>query len=240
MPPKPDAFERPKRFYKTAEAAPHEGGFAVRLDGRVPKSPRGTPLVVPTAALAALAAEEWAAQDEFITIAAMPATRLAYTALDGIPKTRAETAASVAEYAGSDLLCYFAEAPRALVERQERLWVPLLDWARDDLGLQFIRAKGIVHAEQPDETITAVESLAAAEDDFGLAGLAFATPLFGSAILALALARGRINADEAFAVSRLDEIFQEEQWGLDAEAAAKADIMAAEAVMLERWFAALR
>jgi chaperone required for assembly of F1-ATPase len=236
---KSDAFERPRRFYKVVDTGPQGDGFAVRLDGRVPKSPGGHPLVLPTAALAELIAAEWAGQGEIIDIPAMAATRLAYTALDAVSAHRAETAAQVAAYAGSDLLCYFAETPRALVQRQERLWAPLLRWAEDDLGLAFVRTAGVIHQPQPPATIAGVQALAEAEDDFALVGLAFGAAHFGSAILALALRRGRINGDEAFQLSRLDETFQEEQWGVDAEAAARADAMAADAVMLERWFQAL-
>jgi chaperone required for assembly of F1-ATPase len=170
----------------------------------------------------------------------MPATRLAHTAIDAIAAERGSTAESVVRYARNDLLCYFAEGPAKLVRRQEKTWGPLLEWARDAHGLAFTRAVGIVHRPQPPETLVRLEALLAPLDDFTLTGMAFAAALFGSAILALALRDGRIGADEAMAAARLDEIFQEEQWGVDAEAAARADAMAVEAVMAERWFAALR
>jgi chaperone required for assembly of F1-ATPase len=236
---KPDNFQRPRRFYKAVDTAPDGAGVAVRLDGRVPKSPGKHPIILPTTALAELVGGEWDVQGEFVVYANMPATRLAHSALDAVSAHRAETAAEVARFAGSDLICYFAEHPRSLVERQEAQWEPLLRWADQELGLLFIRGAGVVHQAQPPETLEAVRALAAAQDDFGLAGLAFGTALFGSAILALALQRGRINGDTAFSLSRLDEIFQEERWGVDAEAAARADALAADAIMLERWFRAL-
>jgi len=239
LPSLPDDFERIRRFYKTVGVAPAGPGFAVTLDGRTPRSPGGHRLVLPTEALAALIAEEWAAQGESIILAEMSATRLAYSAFDGVAAARADTAASVARYAGADLLCYFAEGPRALVERQEALWTPLLEWAEAELQLPLVCVTGVMHAAQPPQSLARAEALAGALDDFALAGLAFATALFGSAVLGFALQRGRLNADQAFALSRLDETFQEEQWGLDAEAAARADAMAADAVMLERWFRAL-
>jgi chaperone required for assembly of F1-ATPase len=119
------------------------------------------------------------------------------------------------------------------------VWAPLIDWAAHDLGLAFESAEGIVHREQPSETLEAVEALAAGLDDFRLAGLALAAQLFGSAILALALERGRLDGAAAFAASRIDETFQAGQWGEDAEAAVWARSLQSEALMLESWFVAL-
>jgi len=237
---KPENLEKPRRFWKEAVAGPREdGGFPVLLDGRAAKTPGGAKLLLPTEGLARLVAAEWAAQGERLEIATMPATRLAFTALERVPAAREAVAEEVARYAGSDLLCYFAEGPEALVERQEAGWGPLLAWAEAELDLRFERATGIVHREQPSETGERVKALALGLDDFGLAGLASATALFGSAVLGLALQRGRLDGGAAFALSRLDEAFQEEQWGIDAEAAERAAAMRAEARMLERWFAAL-
>src|SRR5262249_9737267 len=162
----------------------------VRLDGRTPRSPAGRPLVLPTPELAALIAEEWDAQGETILLPAMPATRLAWTTLDRIPGAREEGVAEVAKFAATDLLCYFADGPAELVERQERRWGPVIEWANVSLGLEFHRVTGLMHQPQPAATVEVVQALAAAENDFGLAGLAFATALLGSAILALALRRG--------------------------------------------------
>jgi chaperone required for assembly of F1-ATPase len=182
---------------------------------------------------------EWDAQDSAIEHASMPATRLAFTAADRIGAARTATAAEVARHAGADLLCYFAEAPEALTRRQEVRWTPLLDWANADLGLRFERAAGIVHRSQPRETLERAEALALALDDYALAGLALAAGTLGSVILALALQRGRLSGDEAFALSRLDEAFQEEQWGIDAEAAERTAVLRRDMAMLERWFRAL-
>jgi chaperone required for assembly of F1-ATPase len=193
--------------------------------------------VLSTEALARLVAEEWAAQGDEIVVAAMPATRLAWSAL--AEGARGAAAERIAAFAGADLLCYFAEAPAALVERQERLWGPVLDWAAEELGARFRRGQGVIHRPQPPEALARIDALAGGEDDFALAGLGAAAALFGSAILAFGLRRGRLSADAAFALSRLDETFQEERWGLDAEAAARADAMARDAVALERWFQAL-
>jgi chaperone required for assembly of F1-ATPase len=234
-----EPVERPRRFYKAASAAPAEGGYAVQLDGRRARTPAGAPLVLPTEALASLVAAEWEAQVEVIEPASMPATRLAGAALGFDAAARTAAVERVASFAGSDLLCYFADGPAGLVERQERRWGPVIAWAEAALAVRFHRTQGIVHQPQPPETLDRVTELAAAEDDFALAGLVAAAALFGSAILAFALRRRELSAEAAFEVSRLDETFQEERWGVDAEAAARADAMAADAIALGRWFAAL-
>jgi chaperone required for assembly of F1-ATPase len=236
----PSADERPRRFYQVAAAAPLEGGFGVGLDARTLRTPAGAKLVLPTAPLAELIAAEWQAQVGVIDHASMPLTRLAFTAVDRVGPAREATAAEIGRQAGTDLLCYFADGPEALIERQEARWGALLAWAHDGHGLRFERASGILHRPQPAETLQRVEALALNLDDFALAGLAMASGLFGSAILALALQGGELGGGEAFDLSRLDEAFQEEQWGVDAEAAERTAAMRAEAAMLGRWFAGLR
>jgi len=231
--------ERRKRFYAAADVGPMNSGFGVRLDGRTPKSPHGVSLVLPTEALARLVADEWAAQGEHIAPASMPATRLAWRALSLDPAARTAAIERLASYAATDLLCYFADWPSDLLERQERRWGPVIDWADAALGVKFHRTQGIVHQPQAQPTLDRIAELAAAEDAFALTGLVEAAGLFGSAILAFALRRGELSDEAAFELSRLDETFQEERWGVDAEAAARADTMAKEAVTLGRWFAAL-
>jgi chaperone required for assembly of F1-ATPase len=196
-------------------------------------------LILPSEALAQLVADEWAAQGEHIVPASMPTTRLAWGALALDHDARAAAVARVASFAGTDLLCYFADWPSDLLERQERRWGPVIAWADAALGVTFHRTQGIVHAPQSQATLDRVMALAAAEDSFTLIGLAEAAGLFGSAILAFALRRGELSAEAAFDLSRLDEAFQEERWGVDAEAVVRADTMAKEAVTLERWFQAL-
>ena len=235
----PRATQRPRRFYQAASASPLEGGFGVMLDARTLRTPAGARLVLPSLVLAELVAEEWSAQEGVIEHASMPATRLAFTAADRIGGARAATAAEIARQAGADLLCYFAEAPEVLTQRQEERWSPLLDWARGELDLGFECTVGILHRAQPQETLARVEALAQALDDFTLAGVALAAGLFSSTILALALQRGVLGGAEALDLSRLDEVFQEEQWGIDAEAAQRTARLRNEAVMLERWFRAL-
>lgn len=230
-------FEKRRRFFKAVDVAPADGGWAVRLDGRTPRSAAGQPLKLPTESLARLVAGEWEAQTEEIDAAAMPATRLAWAAI--ADATRASAADRIVAFASTDLLCYFAERPAALVERQERRWGQVIEWAEQTLGLEFRRVEGVIHRPQPHETIERVRALAGATPDFALAGLDAATTLFGSAILGFALARGALSGMAAFELSRLDEAFQEETWGVDAEAARRAEAMADEAQMLDRWFRAL-
>ena len=215
------------------------GGFTILLDARPLRGPKGQVTLLPTRALADQVAEEWAGQGETLDLAAMHVTRLANTALEAAPQARDPTAQAFADYAASDLLCYFALAPEGLLERQKRLWEPVLGRAEAETGLRFVRAAGIVHQAQPTETLTQVKALALELDDFGLTGLAFGAPLFGSAVLALAVQRGWLSGEEAFTLSRLDEAWQEEKWGIDDEAAERTERLRIEAVMLERWFQAL-
>lgn len=231
--------DKPRRFYKAVSVEPAPEGFEVRLDARTVRTPKGGKLALPTRALADQVAAEWAAQGETLEVAGMHVTRLANTALEAIPAARPETADQLAQYAGSDLLCYFAEDPSALVERQAAAWEPILDWAEAELGLKFVRVCGIIHQPQPPETLEAIRALALSLDNFRLAGLAFGSALFGSTLLGLTVLKGRLGGEAAFDLSRIDESFQEEKWGVDAEAAERTERLRGEAVMLERWFQAL-
>lgn len=230
---------KPRRFYKVVSVLAADGGFGVLLDGRNLRTPKAERLVLPTRAAAEQVAAEWAAQGETIEMAVMHATRLANTAIETIGASREGVVDQIAQYAGSDLVCYFAEDPVALVARQEAGWSPLIARVQADEGLRFERCAGIVHKDQPPETLAKVREIALGLDDFMLAGLAFGVPLFGSAVLAIALLRGWIDADEAFDLSRLDEAFQEETWGVDEEAAERTARLRGEARTLEHWFRAL-
>ena len=237
---KPDAVQRPRRFYETADAAPVDTGFGVLLDGRPVKTPAGARLVLPTAAVAGLVAAEWASQGEHLIIEDMPATRLAYTAIDRAPVAREEVAAEIVGRIGADALCYFADGPDALLQREVAAWGPLLDWAEAELGLQLVRVSGLIHRPQPPQTLERARTLALELSDFGLTGLVNAAGLYGSAILAFSVQGGRLGGEEAFDLSRLDEAFQEERWGIDEEAAHRTARLRHEAVVLDGWFEALR
>ncbi len=212
----------PKRFYKSAGVAPRDGGFALELDGRPARTPAKNPLVLPTRPLAELIAAEWDAQNETIDPFAMPATRIANSAIDGVRLKRREVRDEVVSYAGADLLCYRAGAPDSLVAAQAAAWDPALDWARDELGARFVLSEGVRHVAQPEPTLQAIgAALEAVDDPFALAALHVMTTLTGSALLALAVARARLSADEAWRAAHVDEDFQVSRWGEDAEAAAR-------------------
>ncbi|MFM8820033.1 MAG: ATP12 family chaperone protein [Phenylobacterium sp.] len=231
--------EKPRRFYAEVTVAPGPGGWNVLLDGRPPRSSRGAALATPARAVAELAAAEWAAQAEHIDLAGMHATRLAFTALEAIPAAREAVAGQVVNYAASDLLCYPAEGPEGLCARQAEAWDPVLRQAREALGVALEPSRGILHREQPAEALEVVRRLARSVDDFTLSGLAFGAPLFGSAVLALGLWKGWFSGEVAFDLSRVDEAWQESQWGIDEEAAERTARLRAEARMLEAWFRGL-
>lgn len=214
----------PKRFYSQVSVGGAAPAFRVLLDGRTIRTPAKRELAVPSAALAEAIAAEWAAQGERIDPASMPLTRLANSAIDGVAGREAEVRADIARYAGSDLLCYrAADAAETaeLARRQREAWDPVLAWARDALGARFETAEGIVHVAQPAAASTAVVRALEGYGGFALAAVHVMTTLMGSALLALAHARGRLSAEAAWAAAHVDEDWQIAKWGEDAEAAAR-------------------
>jgi chaperone required for assembly of F1-ATPase len=177
---------------------------------------------VPSRRLAAALADEWNAQVERIDPAAMPVTRLVNSAIDGVAPRMNEVRADVLAYAGTDLLCYRAGEPERLAASQARHWDPVLVWAERRLAVRFALAEGVMHVPQPDDTLAAVAAaLERYDDPFALAALHVATTLTGSALLALALAEGKIGAEEAWAAAHVDEDWNMLLWGEDAEALAR-------------------
>ncbi len=234
-----ESEERIKRFWKVADVAQTEDGWAVQLDGRTPKTPAHRKMVLPTKAAAELVAAEWEAQGEFLDAGTMPATRLASTAIDRVVEVMEAVADEITAYAGNDLTCYLAEAPRSLIERQEREWGQWRNWAEENHGIRLVPVQGIIHQTQDEASLDRVKALALSLDHFQLSGLAMAVPLLGSAILGLALQQGALDGATAYDLSRLDEAFTEERWGADEEATLRAAAQRAETVMLEQWFKAL-
>ena len=230
---------KPQRFYRAVGVADEAGGFAVTLDGRTAKTPAGGRLIAPTRRLAEAIADEWDAQAGVIDFATMPLTRLAFTALDRASGAHEAMALALAGYAEADALCYFAEAPQDLVARQADQWSPVLDWAAQALDLPLVRTSGVVPTRQPPETVAKVAALARALSAFELTGLAFAAALFHSAVLAFAVQRARLGGLEAMELSRLEEAYQEERWGVDAEAAVRTAGQRQDALAAQRWFEAL-
>ncbi len=206
-----------KRFYTTADAAEAEGGFALRLDGRPVRTPAKRPLVAPTRALAEAIAAEWAAQGETFAPTSMPLTRLAHSAIDGVADALEPTISEVAAYAGSDLVCYRALEPEELAQRQAAAFDPVLAFAEQELGARFLLAGGIMHVAQPEDSLQAVRA-AIPREPFAVTALHALASLSGSALLALAVARGAKTAEAAWAAAHVDEDFQIERWGADDEA----------------------
>jgi chaperone required for assembly of F1-ATPase len=214
------AVEKVKRFWTAAAHVPHAQGFGVALDGRPVRTPKGDALVLPTAPLAAAVAGEWQAVAGELNPGAMPLTGLANAAIDIVAPDVAGFADSLARYADSDLTCYRAEGPQPLVARQVAAWEPVLKGAEARHGLLFRRTAGVMHVAQPVETAARVAALLAARSPFELAPLQVLVTLSGSVVLALAVLDGVLAADAAFEASVVDERWQAEQWGEDAEAAA--------------------
>lgn len=221
-----------RRFYKQAEAVELEGGFGVALDTKPMRTPAKRPLLVPVAGLACAVADEWNAQGGTIMREAMRLTRLVCTAIDRVPGQRAALLDELAGYAETDLVCYRAERPAALIERQAAAWDPLIAWAAEAHGAALRVTHGIVPIEQPAEAVARLRAAADVLDPFQLAALHLAAGASGSLVLALALIEERLDAGAAWVASQVDEAFQIEQWGEDAEferqrAARRADIEAA-------------
>ncbi len=224
-----------KRFYKDATVVEGDAEFTVALDGKPVMTPARAALALPTLALAEAVAGEWRAQGEVIDPAAMPLVKLANTAIDGIAAQRAEVIAEIVRFARHDHLCYRAGHPAELVRRQNEAWTPLLDWAAERYGARLASGAGVAPIVQPESAIAALRTAVERHGSFELAGLHVAASICGSLVLALALADGRLDAAEAFALSQLDERFQAETWGLDAEAEARARRLAAELGAADRF-----
>jgi chaperone required for assembly of F1-ATPase len=227
----------PKRFYKAVTIAEDEDGHVVKLDGRSVRTPARAVLVLPSAAVARLVADEYATQQEHIDPITMPVTRLANTAFDGVASAADAVLEDVLKFSTSDLVCYRADAPEALVERQAEAWDPVLGWVRSELGARFLLAEGVMHVDQPRETIGAVAiHLRKRAEPFRLAAIHLMTSLTGSALLALAVEAKALDAEAAWAAAHVDENWNIEHWGDDAEAVArranrKRDMMAAVALL---------
>ncbi|MGQ3674652.1 ATP12 family chaperone protein [Xanthobacter sp. TB0139] len=216
----------PKRFYKAVsvgqpdEAGASAAGYSILLDGRPVRTPARAVLQVPTRALAEAMAEEWAAQKEQIDPSTMPLTRLVNVALDRVGPEAGAVRDEVVRYAGTDMLFYRTDSPQALVERQASHWDAVLDWLREQHGARFFLAEGVMHVAQPEDALEVVRGLVP-EAALPLAAIHSMTTLTGSALIALAVAQGRLNADEAWAAAHVDEDWNREQWGEDELASAR-------------------
>jgi chaperone required for assembly of F1-ATPase len=216
-----------RRFYEGATAVPISAGYAVRLDDQPIRTPARGVLAAPTLALAEAIAAEWQVQQDVIDPAKMPLTRLANAIIDGVADAPQPVADEIAKYLRSDLLFYRAGSPPGLVERQARHWDPILDWARQALGADFKLGEGVVYVAQPEAALAAARA-AIPEEPWRLGAAHSITTLSGSALIALAMARGALAADAAWQAAHVDEDWNMAQWGRDAMAMARRDFRLAE------------
>jgi len=219
----------PKRFYKEVSTDRTDEGYRILIDGRPVRTPVKKLLAVPSQAIADRLKAEWNGQGEEIDPATMPVTRLVNTAIDGVAGNFDAVFDEIVRFAGTDMLCYRADSPAGLVERQREGWDPILRWAAEAKGARFILVEGVMHQEQPARAIEAFASaLSGWRDPLALACLHTVTTLTGSALLALALAEGVIDAETAWTLAHVDEDWQIEQWGTDEEAFRRRELRRAE------------
>jgi chaperone required for assembly of F1-ATPase len=227
------------KFYKSAEAVARTDGFGVALDARALRTPGGAPFVLPTQALAAACAREWDAQEKTIRPHTMPLTRLANVAIDRTPATRQALAGHIGSYAETDLVSHRAERPASLIAKQAHAWDPLIGWMQGELGVRLPVVTGVNAAPVEEAMRRRVEDLAAALDDFRLTALGHAAGLAGSAAIAFALMRGRLDGRTAFEAACLDDLFSLETWGDDEAARDRLGAIYLEFLALQRFFGAL-
>lgn len=233
-------MQKIKRFYKVAEAGSTEEGYAILLDGRPVRTPARALLAVTSPALAEAIAREWQGQGEEVESATMPLNNLACTAIDIVGPRRVEIVDDLVGYGGHDLICYWSDETGELLDRQQQHWQPLLDWAAQDIGASLVKTCGVISQDQPGVALAALKSEIEAHDDMCLTGLAAVVQATGSLILGLGLSHGRLNSEQAFALSQLDESYQQERWGEDAEASARRDALRQDIVSAGRFLGLLR
>lgn len=210
-----------KRFYKKVGLEAGAAGTRLLLDGRPVKTPAKNVLLLPAGAFAEAVAEEWRAQGEEVDPKSMPLTRLANAVIDGMTPRAEDVRQNLCAYGETDLICHWAEAPQELVARQAEHWQPVLDWVAEAHGARFKPVQGIMAEAQDEATLARLADAVATFDLFRLAALSEMTSLTGSVLLALAVAEGGMDAEAAWSAAHVDEAFQIEQWGEDAEAHAR-------------------
>jgi chaperone required for assembly of F1-ATPase len=215
---------RAKRFYEAVATEATAGGWRILLDGRVVKTPKRAELLLPVAALADAVAAEWRAQGPQIDPPSMPLTKLSNTAIDAVTPNLPAVAEDALSFAARDLICYRAKAPESLVGLQAACWDPLLAWAEQHHGARLIATEGIMPVDQPPDSLAALAAALARFDPFALTGLHVMTTLTGSAVLALAHVAGRLSLEECWAAAHVDEDYQVEHWGEDADARKRRDL----------------
>jgi len=206
-----------KRFYKNAAVQELDDGFTVVLDGRAVKTPAKQSLVIATEKLAEAVASEWRAQEDEIRHTSMPMMRYVCTTLDRVSPMRADVIKETAKYSETDLLCYRATQPPELAQRQNEAWQPLLNWAVDQYGATLRTTTKLTPIAQDGASLKRLHAALGAENDLTLTGLHIATAASGSVIVALAMLERKIDAEQAWTISHIDELWQLERWGDDEE-----------------------
>jgi chaperone required for assembly of F1-ATPase len=228
-----------KRFWDVATVDRDGEDHRILLDGKPVHLPNGGVLRVGPPALAEAIAEEWrragGAKGGDMSFADTPLTRIAGTARERIARDPATTADAIARYGETDLLCYRAETPRELVERQSEAWQPWLDWAALTLDAPLRVTTGVAPIRQHHDSINALRRVVHSFDPYRLAGLGIVVPALGSLVLGIALAEARLDAAKAHALGALDELFQAEQWGDEAEAVTRRENIAADIALADRF-----
>ena len=209
-----------KRFWKAADVVERDGGWGVELDGKPLRTPARDPLTVPTKALADAVAGEWNGVEEKIDPRSLPLTGLANAAIDRVAPNKQEFADGLARYAEADLACYRAEDPAGLIERQAEHWDPLLGWGQRRFDVDFKTTNGVVHVAQPQATVDRLAHAISTLDPFRLAGLSPLVTIGGSLLAALGVLEGAFTPEQAWEAVSVDDRWQLEQWGSDAEAEA--------------------
>ncbi len=206
------------RFRNRVVVMPSEGGFAVLLDDRPLRTPAGARLILPGQRLARIVAREWSRRESTAQPELMPATRLCNFAIDRADEFRRELVDGLLRYGSSDLLCYRAENPPALRTRQARRWNPVLAWSERELGAPLAATAGVVPVNQPATSLAALRRRLEGMDGFRLSAMRELVTLSGSLLLGLAVEARFRSPESAWRSARLDEDWQREQWGEDAEA----------------------
>ena len=228
------------RFYKEVSVDTVDGLHRVLLDSKPVKTPGGAVLVLPTRALAQAIADEWQAQETTIQPQTMLLTKLANTAIDRVAPNPANAREQLLAIAKSDVVCYRAESPQDLIERQALVWDPLISWTHERFGASLQAANALVFIEQDQSALNVLGAALSKHDAFALSGLYAAAAIFGSLVITLAFSERRLDAEQAYAAANLDRIFQAERWGWDPQETAKANIERAELNQISRFLELLR
>ena len=211
---------KPKRFWKKVDVVSSEKGFCIKLDAKILKTPAKKEMLLPTNALAKKIAAEWDRQVDEIDPNAMPFTKSANAALDKVIEQFEEVSSLVSDYGDTDLLYYRADSPAELQMRQNSSWDPIIEWAEKTFEVKINCGTGILYIPQDKGMLYKLSQEISELSSFQLTALYDLVSITGSLILGLATINGRLSAEEAFNLSRIDELWQIEQWGVDEEAQA--------------------